>query len=118
MATPFKVREVQSGVRRIQIQMPVAAGIKLEFNVYAFKTESGTSLFDCGPETTVPVLQSALGTEHVTNVFLTHGHADHAGSGGYWLKQGAKVLVPEADLTMLHSGGPCGRAQSIHLYRI
>ena len=86
--------------------MPLIKRLKLKCNVYAFQTESGTSLFDCGPEEAVATLLPVLKTERINQIFLTHGHADHAGSGGYWLKQGAKVFVPQDDCTMLRSGGP------------
>ena len=86
--------------------MPLIKRVKLKCNVYAIETESGTSLFDCGPEEAIATLQSVLKTERINQIFLTHGHADHAGSGGYWLKQGAKVFVPQDDCTMLRSGGP------------
>lgn len=106
MVSPMRIQEVQRGVKRIQLEMPLLKRLKLDCNVYAFQTKSGTSLFDCGPEEAVAILQSILGTGQINQVFLTHGHADHAGSGGYWLKRGVTVFASEDDCAILRSGGP------------
>ena len=109
MASPMKAQEVQSGIKRIQLGMPLIrrlAGFKLQCNVYAVKTGPGITLFDCGSEETVTMLQSALQPERISKVFLTHGHADHAGSGKYWIRRGVEVFAPEYELSMLKSGGP------------
>ena len=47
---------------------------------------------------TFPALQAALKTHglsasDVTHVLLTHIHLDHAGSAGWWARQGAQIIV-------------------------
>ena len=109
MVNPIRLQEVQKGITRIQLEMSFIKRLspfKLKYNVYAIKTESGTSLFDCGSEETAAILKSAMRVNRVTQVFLTHGHVDHAGSGRYWLKEGAQVFAPKEECTMLRSGGP------------
>lgn len=106
---PMRKQEVRNGVRRVEMVISPVRGLsplKLRCNVYAIETESGITLFDCGPEEDVATLKSALTTERISQVFLTHGHADHAGSSRYWLKEGARVFGPEEEATMLRSGGP------------
>ena len=102
------IQEVQKGIRRIEAELPLikALALKVRCNVYAVETESGITLFDCGPEESISALRSAMPTERISQVFLTHGHADHAGSGGYWVKQGVKVFSHQEECTMLRSGGP------------
>ncbi len=104
----MRVHEIQKGIKRIQLEMSpikVLPNLKLKCNVYAIKTESGISLFDCGPGEAAATLKSALGAEQINQIFLTHGHTDHAGGGSYWLKEGARVFALEDELTMLRSGG-------------
>jgi len=103
------IKEVQHGIRRIQLDAPLVKKpslFKLKCNIYAVKADAGITLFDCGPMETVTMLQSALQAERVTQIFLTHGHSDHAGSAVYWLKEGAKVFAPQDECTLLASGGP------------
>jgi len=112
----MRVHEIQKGIKRIQLEMSPIKGlpnIKLKCNVYAIETESGISLFDCGPGEAAADLKSALGAELVNQIFLTHGHTDHAGGGGYWLKEGARVFALEDELAMLRSGGPEKAPQSL-----
>ncbi|MBU2608543.1 MAG: MBL fold metallo-hydrolase [Chloroflexi bacterium] len=111
MANPLgiKIKEVQKDITRIQLEVSFIKRIlpfKLKYNVYAIKIESGICLFDCGSEETAEILKSALRGNRVTQVFLTHGHVDHAGSGRYWLKEGAQVFAPKEECAMLRSGGP------------
>lgn len=80
--------------------------LKLKCNVYAIETESGITLFDCGPEESVATLMATLRAKRISQVFLTHGHVDHAGSAKHWLKEGVKVFGPEEECVMFRSGGP------------
>ena len=104
------MREVYKGIKRIQLDIPFIMGkmspFRLRCNVYAIKTESGIVLFDCGPKEAAQSLQLALPAERVSVVFLTHGHADHAGSGKYWIERGAMVIAPQDECPMLRAGGP------------
>jgi len=104
----MRVHEIEKGLKRIQLDISLVKGlpnIKLKCNVYAIETESGISLFDCGPHEAVTALKSALGGKQVNQILLTHGHADHAGGGGYWLEKDAKVFASEVEHALLRSGG-------------
>ena len=102
----MRIQEVRSGIRRIELEMPLLKILKLKCNVWALQTKSGISLFDCGHEEAIGTLQSVLKNQRINQVFLTHGHADHAGSGKHWLKQGVSVYAPRDDIVMLCSEGP------------
>jgi glyoxylase-like metal-dependent hydrolase (beta-lactamase superfamily II) len=59
---------------------------------------AGHALVECGPGSTVPTLQRALAAHglqpaDISDVFLTHIHLDHAGSAGWWSRQGARIHV-------------------------
>lgn len=89
--------------------MPISERLqrfKLRYNVYAIRNESGVTLFDCGSADSVEALKSVLQTDQIRQVLLTHGHSDHAGSGNYWLKHGAKIFAHEDECSMLCYGGP------------
>jgi glyoxylase-like metal-dependent hydrolase (beta-lactamase superfamily II) len=65
---------------------------------YLIKHSSGVVLVECGPGSTLPALQAALkahgfSSADVTHVLLTHIHLDHAGSAGWWGRQGAQIIV-------------------------
>ena len=64
--------------------------------VYLIKHSDGAILIECGPGSTLPALQAALkahgfSASDVTHVLLTHIHLDHAGSAGWWARQGAQI---------------------------
>lgn len=104
MKTPEKKWRIQ----RIQLGMrPVRSltFLRLTSNVYAINTEDGFVLFDCGPEETTSTLVSGLKNRPVRRIYLTHGHADHAGSCQYWMNSGSKVFAPEAESHMVRDGG-------------
>ena len=65
---------------------------------YLVKHSSGVVLVECGPGSTLPALLAALkshgySSADVTHVLLTHIHLDHAGSAGWWGRQGAQIIV-------------------------
>ena len=47
-----------------------------------------------------------LYSKPITHVFLTHAHMDHAGNAWRYQKEGARILVGEADGEVLSKGGP------------
>jgi glyoxylase-like metal-dependent hydrolase (beta-lactamase superfamily II) len=68
---------------------------------YMLEHADGVVLVESGPGSSVPALEAALktrgyGLQHVTHVFLTHIHLDHAGAAGYLASQGAQVYVHPA----------------------
>jgi len=65
---------------------------------YMFEHSGGVALVESGPGSTLPALQAALaahgyGFQHVTHVFLTHIHLDHAGAAGALARHGAQIFV-------------------------
>lgn len=66
--------------------------------VYLIPHSHGAALVECGPGSTLPVLQAAL-QEHgftpadITDVLVTHIHLDHAGAAGWFARQGARIHV-------------------------
>lgn len=73
-------------------------GIPQAIGAYLVLHAAGGALVECGPGSTIPAVKRAL-EEHkftpanITDVFLTHIHLDHAGSAGWWARQGARVHV-------------------------
>ena len=72
--------------------------------VYLIPHQKGAALIECGPGSTIPTLTQALAArqlapQDITDVFVTHIHLDHAGSAGWWARQGARIHVH-------HIGGP------------
>ncbi len=66
--------------------------------VYLIKHSGGAILIECGPGSTIPAVQAGLksnglAASDITHVFLTHIHLDHAGSAGWWARQGAQIIV-------------------------
>ncbi len=73
-------------------------GMKQAIAVYLIKHSTGAILIECGPSSTLSALQAALkenglSASDVTHVLLTHIHLDHAGSAGWWARQGAQIIV-------------------------
>ena len=65
---------------------------------YMLPHSSGVVLIESGPGSCVEALIKALAKEDyrpgdVTHVLLTHIHLDHAGSAGWWSRQGAQIIV-------------------------
>ena len=65
---------------------------------YLIRHADGVVLVECGPGSCLSELQAGLASEgfspaNVTHVLLTHIHLDHAGSAGWWSRQGAEIIV-------------------------
>jgi glyoxylase-like metal-dependent hydrolase (beta-lactamase superfamily II) len=73
-------------------------GIPNTIGVFLLPHQYGAALVECGPGSTIPNLRQALAQHgltpnQITDVFLTHIHLDHAGSAGWWARQGATIHV-------------------------
>jgi glyoxylase-like metal-dependent hydrolase (beta-lactamase superfamily II) len=73
-------------------------GIRGTIAAYLIPHSQGGILIECGPGSTIPALQAALGKHGLTpgdisDVFLTHIHLDHAGAAGWLARQGARIHV-------------------------
>jgi glyoxylase-like metal-dependent hydrolase (beta-lactamase superfamily II) len=65
---------------------------------YLVPHNQGALLVECGPGSTIPVLQAQLAEqgyapEDVTDVLVTHIHLDHAGASGWFAERGACIHV-------------------------
>lgn len=73
-------------------------GIPNTIGAFLIPHNNGGTLVECGPGSTLPSLIKGLAAHHLTpkdiqDVFLTHIHLDHAGSAGWWARQGATIHV-------------------------
>jgi len=65
---------------------------------YLIPHAHGAVLVECGPGSTLENLTAGLqklgfSPGDITDVLLTHIHLDHAGSAGWWARQGARIHV-------------------------
>ena len=87
------------------MSQPIIHTIDLNFlerpgtiGVYMVPHSQGCLLVETGPASTTQTLLTGLDElgyqlKHVTDVFLTHIHLDHAGAAGWWAEQGARIHV-------------------------
>ena len=73
-------------------------GIEGAIASYLIPHDPGAVLVECGPGSTIPVLQAHLNSHgfnvnEISDVLLTHIHLDHAGASGWFAKQGARIHV-------------------------
>jgi glyoxylase-like metal-dependent hydrolase (beta-lactamase superfamily II) len=73
-------------------------GIEGAIASYLIPYDNGAVLVECGPGSTIPVLQAHLNSHgfdvnEISDVLLTHIHLDHAGASGWFAKQGARIHV-------------------------
>ena len=73
-------------------------GIEGAIACYLIPHEEGAVLVECGPGSTVPVLQAHLrsagfAAREISDVLLTHIHLDHAGASGWLAQHGARIHV-------------------------
>ncbi len=73
-------------------------GIEGAIASYLIPHDRGAVLVECGPGSTIPVLQAQLNSygfdvNQISDVLLTHIHLDHAGASGWFAKQGARIHV-------------------------
>ena len=73
-------------------------GIEGAIACYLIPHREGVVLVECGPGSTIPVLQAHLNSHgykvtDISDILLTHIHLDHAGASGWFAKQGARIHV-------------------------
>jgi len=76
-------------------------GIPRTIGIYLIPHSGGGALIECGPGSTIPAVTRSLEgygltPREISDVFVTHIHLDHAGSAGWWARQGARVHVHPA----------------------
>lgn len=110
----IRVYQEPGGVSRFEEYIPLSPelgappGSFYTVNVYAFHTRGGVVLVDCGVEGLYPQLRNAIRErfhrEPIVAVLLTHGHADHAGAGHYFVDAGVPVYASIADSYLIQLG--------------
>jgi glyoxylase-like metal-dependent hydrolase (beta-lactamase superfamily II) len=73
-------------------------GIPGAISAFLIPNKTGAVLIECGPGSTLSALLDGLARydlapKDISDVFLTHIHLDHAGSAGWWAREGAKIHV-------------------------
>jgi glyoxylase-like metal-dependent hydrolase (beta-lactamase superfamily II) len=73
-------------------------GIEGAIACFLIPHEGGVLLVECGPGSTIPVLQAHLDNfgyrvNDISDVLLTHIHLDHAGASGWLAERGARIHV-------------------------
>jgi glyoxylase-like metal-dependent hydrolase (beta-lactamase superfamily II) len=74
---------------------------------YVLETEDGPALFDCGPTTCIPALETGL-AEHglelteVRHLLLSHIHLDHAGAAGVLVRMHPDLQVHVSEVGAPH----------------
>jgi glyoxylase-like metal-dependent hydrolase (beta-lactamase superfamily II) len=102
------VAELFEGIYRIELPTPYPVG---PVNLYLFQDADAFDLIDTGSPTeeSLSVLETALaslglGTSRLRNIFLTHGHLDHAGAlTALMEKFGAAAFSGAADIPIIEA---------------
>jgi glyoxylase-like metal-dependent hydrolase (beta-lactamase superfamily II) len=86
-------------------------GLEREIGVYAFETDGGPALFDCGPASTVENLRAGLARhglaiDDLRHLLLSHVHLDHAGAAGALVRENPKLTVWVSPVGMPHLVDP------------
>jgi len=73
-------------------------GVAGTIAAYLIPHAHGAVLVECGPSSTIKNLIAGIesygiSSSEITDVLLTHIHLDHAGSAGWWARQGARIHV-------------------------
>ena len=98
---------------KIFLDIPQEYGMDLpkrafyKVNVYGIDVGDGVVLIDCGDEDYVSSLQRSViraFKKPIIAVYLTHGHADHAGAGSYFQKKGIPVYSHSYEVPLIQAG--------------
>ncbi len=102
------------GITRIEERIALSpatgapAGAYYVANVYVINTRDGLVLVDCGVESMYSQLMEKISKRFnkkpIIGVMLTHGHADHAGAGHYFVEAGIPVYAPGYDAFLIQMG--------------
>ena len=87
--------------------MELPEGAYYKVNVYGIDVGEGVILIDCGDENYVQHLYKSVKKafkKPVTAVYLTHGHADHAGGGTFFQKKGIPVYSHSYEVPLIEAG--------------
>ena len=87
--------------------MELPEGAYYKVNIYGIDVGDGVVLIDCGDEDYVKNLYKSVRKafkKPVIAVYLTHGHADHAGGGAYFQRKGIPVYSHSFEVPFIEAG--------------
>ncbi|MGC8816695.1 MAG: MBL fold metallo-hydrolase [Candidatus Hadarchaeum sp.] len=110
----IKSYQERGGITRFEEYLPLSPelgappGSFYKVNVYVINLKEGIVLVDCGSESLYSELRQEIGKRFphssILAVLLTHGHADHAGAGHYFVEEGMPVYASVADSYLIQMG--------------
>src|SRR5262249_15312111 len=82
-----------------------------QIGVYVVETDDGLALFDCGPSSTLPALESGLAAQglvltDIRHLLLSHVHLDHAGAAGAIVRRHPELTVWVSEIGAPHLVDP------------
>ena len=90
-----------------EYSMELPEGAYYKVNIYGIDVGDGVVLIDCGDENYVKNLYKSVSKafkKPVIAVYLTHGHADHAGGGAYFQRKGVPVYSHFFEAPLIEAG--------------
>ncbi len=87
--------------------MEIPEGAYYKVNVYGVDVGEGIVLVDCGDEDQAKDLHNSVTKafkKPVIAVYLTHGHADHAGAGSYFQMKGIPIYSHSYEVPLIQVG--------------
>lgn len=100
---PGQATEVAKGVLWIRLPLPMTLD---HVNAYALDDGDGWTLVDTGLDTPAlrqiwqDILSGPMAGKPVTRVVITHHHPDHIGLAGWFMAQGATLVMPRTGYLM------------------
>ncbi len=89
-------REIADGILWIRLSMPLGLD---HVNVYALREPNGWTVIDTGLDTKLnrrewaAIIKDDLCGDPILRVVVTHHHPDHVGLAGWFMEQGAELLM-------------------------
>ncbi|WP_340261920.1 MBL fold metallo-hydrolase [Roseobacter sp. HKCCA0882] len=89
-------REIADGILWIRLSMPLGLD---HVNVYALREPNGWTVIDTGLDTKLnrrewaAIIKDDLRGDPILRVVVTHHHPDHVGLAGWFIAQGAELLM-------------------------
>ena len=99
----------------------VPEGAYYTVNVYGIDVGPGVILIDCGDESMARDLYKSVRKafrKPILGVYLTHGHADHAGGGSYFQRKHVPIFASAYEVDLIEAGAysPYYESPDVFLY--